>query len=72
MVPPSYRFAHPFSTINSHTFLPHEFIQALVQDREPSLDVYTAVAETACGMVAHESALRDGELMKIPSFDKQV
>jgi len=57
---------------NSHTFISHEFIQALVQDREPSIDIYTAVAETACGMVAHESALRDGELMKIPSFDKEA
>lgn len=57
---------------NSHTFITHEFIQALVQDREPSVDVYTAVAETACGMVAHESALKGGELMKIPSFDKKT
>jgi len=57
---------------NSHTFLTHEFIMALVQGREPSVDVYTAVAETACGMVAHESALRDGERMKVPSFDKKA
>jgi hypothetical protein len=54
---------------NSHSFLTHEFIAALVQDREPAVDVYTAVAETAPGLVAHESALRGGELMKVPSFD---
>jgi predicted dehydrogenase len=54
---------------NSHTFITHEFIMALVEDREPSVDVYMAVAETAPGIVAHESALKGGELLKIPSFD---
>jgi len=54
---------------NSHTFLTHEFIMALVQKREPSVDIYTSVAESACGIVAHESAMRGGELMTIPSFD---
>ena len=57
---------------NSHAFLTHEFIMALVQDRKPSVDVYTAVAETAPGIVAHESALKGGELLKVPSFDPQA
>ncbi len=57
---------------NSHGFLTHEFIQALREGREPSVDIYTAVAETACGIVAHESALRGGELMKIPCFDPEA
>jgi len=56
---------------NSHTFLTHEFIMALVEDREPVIEVYTAVAETAPGIVAHESALSGGEKLKIPSFDPQ-
>ncbi|MBM3861913.1 MAG: Gfo/Idh/MocA family oxidoreductase [Verrucomicrobia bacterium] len=54
---------------NSHTFITHEFVMAVIEDREPSVDVYTAVAETAPGIVAHESALKGGELLKIPSFD---
>ncbi|HJN15720.1 MAG TPA: Gfo/Idh/MocA family oxidoreductase [Armatimonadota bacterium] len=54
---------------NSHTFITHEFNRAILEDREPSVDVYTAVAETAPGIVAHESALRGGELLKVPSFD---
>jgi len=57
---------------NSHTFLTHEFIMALVEDRKPSVDVYTSVAETAPGVVAHESALKGGELLKIPSFDPKA
>jgi hypothetical protein len=54
----------------SHPFLTHEFIRALVEDREPAVDVYEAVAMTAPGIVAHQSALRGGELMKVPRFDR--
>ena len=53
----------------SHTFLAHEFIQSIVENRKPADDVYEAVAYTAPGIVAHESALRGGESMKIPPFD---
>lgn len=52
----------------SHTFLTHEFIMALVEQRRPAVDVYEAVAYTAPGLVAHQSALKDGERMKIPDF----
>ncbi|MDH7600753.1 MAG: hypothetical protein QHI38_01230, partial [Armatimonadota bacterium] len=54
----------------SHVFLTHEFIDALVNERRPAIDVYEAVAYTAPGIVAHQSALKGGELLKIPSFDK--
>lgn len=53
----------------SHPFLTHEFISAVVEDREPAVSVYEAVAMTAPGIVAHESALRGGERLAIPSFD---
>lgn len=53
----------------SHAFITHEFIQAILEDREPAINVYEAVAMTAPGIVAHESALRGGEQLKIPSFD---
>jgi hypothetical protein len=32
-------------------------------------DIHEAVAYTAPGIVAHQSALKDGERMKIPQFD---
>jgi predicted dehydrogenase len=54
----------------SHTFLTHEFVQSIVESRKPAVDVYEAVAYTAPGIVAHESALRHGELLKIPGFDR--
>jgi predicted dehydrogenase len=54
----------------SHTFITHEFIDALVNNRQPEVNIYEALAYTAPGIVAHKSALKDGEHMKIPSFDK--
>ncbi len=53
----------------SHTFLTHEFIDALLNNRKPMVDVYEALAYTAPGIVGHQSALRDGEYMTIPDFD---
>jgi predicted dehydrogenase len=54
----------------SHTFITHEFVQAVLENRKPAVDVYEALAYTAPGIVAHQSALRNGELLKIPQFDR--
>lgn len=54
----------------SHTFITHEFIEAIINDRKPEIDVYDAIAYTAPGIVAHQSALKGGEHMAIPGFDK--
>lgn len=54
----------------SHTHLTHEFASSLVQDRRPAIDVYEAVAYTAPGIVAHQSALRGGESMAVPDFGR--
>jgi len=55
---------------NSHTFLTHEFVRAIVEDRHPAVNVWEAVAYTLPGIVAHESALRDGEVLKIKDYGK--
>jgi hypothetical protein len=55
---------------NSHTFLTHEFVQAIVEDRHPAVNVWESAAYTAPGIVAHRSALRDGEVLKIPDYGK--
>ncbi|MFC1597759.1 hypothetical protein ACFL5Q_07470, partial [Planctomycetota bacterium] len=54
----------------SHTFLTHEFITALVEDREPAIDLYESLAMTVPGIVANESARKGGEQMKVPCFDR--
>lgn len=56
----------------SHTFLTHEFIDALTHGRRPAIDVYESLAYTVPGIVAHQSALRGGVLKKIPQFDPPV
>ncbi len=52
----------------SHTFLTHEFIDALLNERQPTVNIYEALAYTVPGIIAHESALKGGVLMKIPQF----
>jgi predicted dehydrogenase len=54
----------------SHGPLMHEFISAILEDREPLVNIYEALAMTVPGIVAHQSALKGGELLKIPQFDR--
>jgi hypothetical protein len=46
----------------------NEFVTAILQDRKPLVDVAMALNMTVSGIVAHQSALKDGELLKIPQF----
>lgn len=52
----------------SHGYLSNEFIHSIIEERKPLIDVVWALNMTVCGIVAHESALKDGELLKIPQF----
>ncbi len=52
----------------SHGYLMNEFVTAILQDRRPKVDVSVALNMTVSGVVAHQSALKDGELMKIPQY----
>jgi predicted dehydrogenase len=45
-----------------------EFITAILQDRKPLVDVAVALNMTVAGIVAHASAMKNGELMKIPQY----
>jgi len=54
---------------DSHTFICHEFIQALKERRRPLVHVAEALAYTVPGIVAHQSALRGGEKLKIRHYD---
>ena len=54
----------------SHPHLVDEFVRSIVEERKPWIDEVTAANWTAAGICAHESALRDGELVNIPRFDE--
>ena len=52
----------------SHAHLVHEFIDAVAHERTPAVNVWEAVRYTAAGAAAHQSALRDGEILAVPDW----
>jgi predicted dehydrogenase len=54
----------------SHTFLTHEFVTAILEDRHPAVNVWEAIAYTLPGIAAHQSALKGGELIKIQDYGR--
>jgi len=52
----------------SHGYLMNEFVLAILEDRKPLVDIAQALNMTVAGIVAHQSALKDGELLKIPQY----
>ncbi len=52
----------------SHGQLMNEFVTSILADRQPLVDIGAALNMTVAGVVAHQSALKDGELMKIPQY----
>jgi hypothetical protein len=52
----------------SHGNLMNEFVLSILEDRKPLVDIVQALNMTVCGIVANESALKDGERLKIPQF----
>ncbi len=53
----------------SAVFLSAEFVNALLEDREPTCGIYNALAMTVPGIVAHQSSLKGGEQLNVPQFD---
>ena len=53
----------------SHGLLADEFVTAILEDRRPLVNVYEALAMTVPGIVAHQSALKDGETLNVPQYD---
>ncbi|HUS98624.1 MAG TPA: hypothetical protein VMX97_18010, partial [Hyphomicrobiaceae bacterium] len=49
-------------------YLMCDFVDAILRDRKPWVDVAQALNMTVAGIVAHQSALKDGELLKIPQY----
>jgi hypothetical protein len=55
----------------SHGQLSHEFVCAILENREPLVNIDEALAMTIPGIVAHQSALKDGETMKVPQIERR-
>jgi predicted dehydrogenase len=69
MLPPQMR--HESGHGGSAVFISAEFVNAILENREPTVDVYEALAMSVPGIVAHQSALKNGETMKVPVFDRK-
>lgn len=54
----------------AHGYLCHEFVSSILENREPLVNVDEALAMTVPGIIAHQSALKDGESLKIPQFSR--
>lgn len=52
----------------SHGYLTDEFVTSILQERRPLVNIAWALNMTVAGIVAHQSALKDGELLKIPQY----
>jgi predicted dehydrogenase len=50
----------------SHPHLAHEFVDALMNDRDPWPNAKQSANWTCTGILAHDSALKGGELVRLP------
>jgi predicted dehydrogenase len=55
----------------SHPHLVNEFINALVDDRDPWPNAPTSANWTCVGILAHESAQAGGEIRRLPEFTRK-
>jgi predicted dehydrogenase len=66
--PPLPPTVNPGGHGGSHGHLMNEFVTAILEDRKPLVDIVLALNMTVAGVVAHQSALKGGECMKIPQY----
>ena len=52
----------------SHPHMVHEFLSSLVEDRDPWPNARTSANWTCVGICAHASALKGGEIVKLPEW----
>ncbi|MDA0749134.1 MAG: Gfo/Idh/MocA family oxidoreductase [Verrucomicrobia bacterium] len=52
----------------SHPHLAHEFVSALIEDRDPFPNAKQSANWTCVGICSHESALKGGKIVKLPAF----
>lgn len=52
----------------SHAYLVHEFVSAVAEERQPAINIWEAARYMIMGVMAHKSALADGETLDVPDF----
>jgi predicted dehydrogenase len=56
----------------SHPHLVHEFISALIEEREPFPNARQSANITCVGILAHESAMQGGQQIYLPEFTLKI
>ncbi|MCL5283261.1 MAG: Gfo/Idh/MocA family oxidoreductase [Armatimonadetes bacterium] len=52
----------------SHSYLVHEFVDAIANRRMPAINAWEAVRYMSAGIMAHKSALKEGEVLSVPDW----
>lgn len=52
----------------SHPHMVHEFLMAIIENRDSAIDAETAANWTCAGLYGHRSAMGDGEKIYLPDF----
>jgi len=52
----------------SHPYLVHEFVDAIAHNRRPAVNAWEAARYMAMGVMAHKSAMKDGETLPVPDW----
>lgn len=73
--PRDYRDALPPALMNdlgghggSHAYLADEFVMSICEGRSPKVNAWEASRYVAAGVMAHKSAVKGGELLKVPDW----
>ncbi len=53
----------------SHGHLTSNFIESILLDQKPIVDISSALNMTLAGVIAHKSAQKDGEWMTVPQYE---
>jgi len=53
----------------AHGHLTNNFIESIILDKMPIVSISDALNMTMSGVIAHKSALKDGEWMKVPQYN---
>ncbi len=52
----------------SHPHLANEFVMSILEDRDPFPNVFQSANWTSVGILAHESAMRGGQIICLPDY----
>ena len=67
-LPKNFRNTPKFAHYNTHPFLVDDFVRAATTGKLPPNNAWDAARYMIPGLIAHQSALKGGELLDIPDF----